>query len=205
MRATTRERILDYLRKQQTASVRELSRAMVMTGANIRHHLAVLESNGLIEVVRQYREGRGRPVNVYGLSRRVLGDGFEQLAGATLKVWLNNAPVEVREAGLKALAVKLVGTTKLDLEILLPRRLTRAVELLNELHYQARWEAGADGPHIILGYCPYSAIIAEHPELCRMDAFLLEQRTGLPVDQTVKLQTGAKGYPFCIFRITGNK
>jgi DNA-binding transcriptional ArsR family regulator len=44
----TRLRILDYLRKQQSASVHELSISMAMTGANVRHHLAVLESNDLI-------------------------------------------------------------------------------------------------------------------------------------------------------------
>ncbi len=105
----TRLRILDYLRKQQTASVRELSSALAMTGANVRHHLAVLESNDLIELISQRKEGRGRPVNVYGLSRRVLGDGLDGLAGAMLEVWLKDAPEAVREAGLRSLAQRLGG------------------------------------------------------------------------------------------------
>lgn len=53
----TRLRILDYLRKRQTASVRELGSALAMTGANVRHHLAVLELNYLIELISQRKEG----------------------------------------------------------------------------------------------------------------------------------------------------
>ena len=201
----TRLRILDYLRKQQTASVHELSLALAMTGANVRHHLAVLESNDLIELISQRREGRGRPVNVYGLSRRVLGDGLDGLAGALFDGLLRDAPEAAREAGLRSVALRLGGGDMSDPAIRLPGRLTQAVDRLNELHYQARWEAGPDGAHIILGHCPYAAIIAAYSELCRMDAYLLEQRCGSPVEQTARLQPSAKGYPFCIFRVTGNR
>ena len=139
MALPTRLRILDYLRKQQTASVHELSNALAMTGANVRHHLGVLESNDLIELISQRREGRGRPVNVYGLSRRVLGDGLDGLAGAMLEVWLKDAPQAVREAGLRSVALRLGGNNIPGSGTLLPRRLTQAVDRLNELHYQARW------------------------------------------------------------------
>ena len=205
MRPTTRLRILDYLRKQQTASVRELSRALEMTGANIRHHLAILESNDLIEFVSQRRVGRGRPENIYGLSRRVLGDGLDKLAGAMLNIWLRNATADVLEAGLRSVALQLAGGNLPNPDILLTHRLTRLVDRLNELHYQARWEAGVDGPNVTFAHCPYAAIIASNPELCLMDAFLLEQWTGLPVEQMAMLQRSVKGYPFCTFRVTSKR
>jgi predicted ArsR family transcriptional regulator len=201
----TRSRILDYLRKQQTATVHELSSALTMTGANVRHHLGVLESNGLIELVSQRREGRGRPVGVYGLSRRMLSDGLDGLAGALLEGLLRNASEVAQEAGLQSVALRLGGDNMPGPDTSLLLRLTQVVDRLNELHYQARWEAGIDGAHIILGYCPYAAIIATHPELCRMDAYLLEQRSGSPVEQTAKYQPSTKGYPFCVFRVTGNR
>lgn len=203
MHLTTRLRILDYLRKQQTASVGELSRALVMTGANIRHHLAILESNDLIEFLRQRREGRGRPVNIYGLSRRVLGDGLDELAMALLDLWRENSAADELELGLKALALRLGGNDLPDPDLLLTHRLIRLMNRLNELHYQARWEAGAKGPNIILGHCPYAAIIATNPELCRVDGYLLVQWTGSQVEQIAKLQTGIKGYPACTFVVTG--
>jgi predicted ArsR family transcriptional regulator len=119
--------------------------------------------------------------------------------------FLREAPETVREAGLRSMALHLGGDTLPGPATPPPRRLTLAVERLNELHYQARWEAGIDGARIILGHCPYAAIIAGFPELCRMDAFLLEQRSGTPVEQVARLHPSAKGYPFCVFRVTGNR
>lgn len=204
MSPATRLRILDILRKQQTASVNELSRIMAMTGANVRHHLAVLESNDLIELINQRQEGRGRPQNVYGLSRRILGDGLDGLAGALFECLLREAPKSQRESRLHTVALSLGGIDLPDPHIPLPRRLSHAVDRLNNLHYQARWEAGNDGARIILGHCPYAAIIGANPELCRMDAHLLEQRSGSQVELVVRLQRSAIGYPFCVFRVARN-
>lgn len=203
MKPTTRLRILDHFRKHQTASVREMSRSLGMTGANIRHHLAILESNDLIEVVSFRKEGRGRPKQVYGLSRRVLGDGLDNLAGTMLEIWLNGVTDEVREKALRALAERLAGVTIGENPIM--KRLVRTVERLNELRYQARWEASAAGPRLILGHCPYSAIIADHPELCRMDAFLLEAKLDSHAEQTAKLQLSDKGLQFCSFLMVGKE
>src|SRR5512139_2095638 len=97
MKLTSRLRILEYLRQHQTASVRELGRVLGNTGANIRHHLSVLESNDLVEVIGLRREGRGRPVNLYGLSRHVLGDGLDELCGVLLSERLGNMPEMERE------------------------------------------------------------------------------------------------------------
>jgi predicted ArsR family transcriptional regulator len=205
MRTPTRLRILDYLRKQQTASVRELSRALAMTGANIRHHLAFLASNDAIELISRQREGRGRPENRYGLSQRVLGDGLDELANAMLEVWLRNTTEAALESGLRSVAKRLGGSVQPKPDSLPTQRLSRLVDRLNELHYQSRWEAGKNGPNIILGHCPYAAIIASNPELCRLDAILLEQWTDLPVEQTAKLQKSAKGYPYCAFQVLGNR
>jgi predicted ArsR family transcriptional regulator len=202
MHMTTRLLILDYLRKQQTASVRELSVALALTGANIRHHLADLEANGLIEVTSLRREERGRPVNIYGLSRLMVGDGLAELNDAILHVWLKNAPEAVLEDGLKSVAIQLGGKNLPGDDIMPTVRLARLIDRLNELHYQARWEAGLSGPTIILGQCPYAAIIRTNPELCRMDEFFLEQWVGSPVEQTIKLHTGVKGHPKCAFRVT---
>ena len=202
---TTRARILKYLGKQQTASVKELSRALTMTGANIRHHLAEMESNDLIEPIGQRREGRGRPETIYGISRHVLGEGLAELAEAMLKVWLKNTTENALEAGLRSVALHLGGDKLPDGALLLTYRLNRLIERLNELHYRSRWEAGINGPNVILGHCPYAAIIASNHELCRMDGILLEKWTGLPVEQTAMLQKSIKGYPYCGFRVIVNR
>jgi predicted ArsR family transcriptional regulator len=203
MKPTTRLRILDHIRKYQTTTVRELSLLMGMTGANIRHHLAMLESNDLLEIVGLRKGGRGRPMQVYGLSRRVLGDGLDKLSGTLLDIWLGSEAEEMQEASLRSLAERLGGVT--DIHVPIMKRLVRAVAWLNELHYQARWEASAAGARLILGHCPYAVIIGDHPELCRMDAFLLETRLRASVEQTAKLQLSDKGLPFCAFLMVENR
>lgn len=202
MNTPTRLRIIDYLKKQHAASAKDLGLALGMTRANIRHHLVVLENNELVEVIGQHKEGRGRPKNIYGISHRMLGDGLEELSSALLCEWLGDVPEEIQIAKLESLAARLgkgfagTGTTPL------PKKLTELVRSLNRLHYQARWEAGAMGARIVLGHCPFSAIIDSHPELCRVDALLLEKSmTGQHVEQAVKLEKIGQGLPQCIFTI----
>lgn len=202
MRLTTRLRILEYLRKHRTATASELGRALDMTGANVRHHLAVLETNALVRVTGLRREGRGRPVQVYVLSRHVLGDGLDELSAAALAEWLGDLPDEKQEKALKRLAARLAGDAALSNPGgLLPRRLALTVARLNELHYQARWEAGPLGPRIILGHCPYADIQERVPELCRMDAFLLGQCLGQTVLQVNPGVPGRPGEAGCAFQV----
>jgi predicted ArsR family transcriptional regulator len=168
-----------------------------MTGANIRHHLGILESNELIEVIGSRKEGRGRPRNIYGLSRRVQGDGLDRLSGALLETWLGGVADEKREGELKLVAENLAGGFYPGNSII--KNLVRAIERLNEMHYQARWEASPAGSRIILGHCPYAAIVNGHPEICKMDSLLLESMLGPHIEQSVKLQLTDKGLPFCAF------
>ncbi len=173
-----------------------------MTRANIRHHLVILETNELVEVVGQHKEGKGRPENVYGISRRVLGDGLEELSSALLSEWLGDAPVDVQSAKLQSLAERLGKGFAEAGDASLPKKLSALIRSLNGMHYQARWEAGFLGARIILGHCPFSAIIASHPELCRLDAFLLEKNMpGHQVEQTAKLEKNRQGLPQCIFTV----
>jgi predicted ArsR family transcriptional regulator len=206
--STSRQKILAYIRKHQAASAADISRALEMSQANARYHLAHLEANGLIEVTGQQRgEGRGRPVQFYGLSRHTLDDNVALLASVLLEEWLTNLPPKKQEEHLCALAKRMArggstsNSTAGGQNAPFPRRLAQAVERLNEMHYQARWEAGVLGPRIILGYCPYTRIIGRHPELCQVDALLLEEYLGFAIRQSAKLQASAKGQPFCEFLV----
>lgn len=203
MKPPTRLRILDHIRRYHSVSVNELSRVLGMTGANIRHHLVILESNDLIEVVGRQKEERGRPFNIYGLSRRMLGDGLDELSSGLLDVWLVGMDDRTQEASLTAVAQRLAGESNKLMDTPIPLRLTKAINRLNELHYEARWEASAAGPRLILGHCPYAAIISNHPELCQMDAYLLEAQITLHVERTEKLQPSVNGLPFCAFLVKG--
>ena len=195
MSLTTRQKILDYLKRNRTAASQEIARALRMTPANARRHLGILAADGRVEVVSQRREGRGRPLKVYRLAGTLVGDNLAALAEALLT-----------EAGEKvamdALGDRLAGEGPGTGQPLM-RRLTSTVGRLNQLHYQARWEAGAGGPRVVLGHCPYAAVIEGHPELCEMDVAILGKLLGGYVKQSAKLETGAGGGRFCAFEVKG--
>jgi predicted ArsR family transcriptional regulator len=191
MPITTRQKILDYLKRNRSGSSRELARALHMTPANARHHLGILAADGRVELISQRRGGKGRPEKVYRLAGTLAGDNLSVLADALLT-----------EAGgsveMEALGQRIAGESAVAGQPLM-RRLVSTVERLNGMHYQARWEAGAEGPRIVLGHCPYGMVIEKHPELCQMDGALLAKLLGGEVRQTAKLEKGAGGLPYCVF------
>lgn len=200
---TARQKVLAYLRRQGAASARQIAGALNMTPANVRHHLGILVSDGRVEVTEARRgKGRGRPAQVYLLSRSLRGDHLAGLLDAVLAEWLGRLSPARREEALRALARGLAGAQEASAAPPIQKRLALSIERLNAMHYQARWEAGAEGPRLILGNCPYAAIIAKHPELCTMDAFLLAEGLGAAARQTAKLERDLQGRAYCVFVIS---
>lgn len=189
---TARQKVLTYLTKNRTASAREISRALQMSSATVRHHLRIMTTDGRLEMsfVRG-REGRGRPEKVYSLPSAALGNNLAALGDAVL----TEAGTGVR---MEALARRLAGESDFANQPL-AKRLNLTIEKLNRMNYHARWEAGPRGPRLIFGHCPYAAIIEKHPELCRMDEHLLGQLMGDAAVQMFKI--GKDGSAICMFAL----
>ena len=186
----SRHKVLAYLTRTRTASVREIARALKMSAANVRHHLRVLVSDGRLELASgRAHEGPGRPEKRYSLPRAALGDNLSALSDALL----TEAGTQIR---VEALAKRLVGESDFASQPIV-KRLNLVVQKLNEMNYHARWEAGPEGPRIIFGHCPYAAIIEKHPELCRMDAAMLKDLMGQSAEQLSKI--GREKSLSCVF------
>lgn len=190
---TARQKVLAHLKKTRSASAREIARALKMSAPNVRHHLSVLCSDGRVEFTEvRLREGRGRPEKTYSLSQATLGDNLPALADALLGAEGFNFQPE-------NLASKILSPVQFA-NLPITRRLALLIEKLNAMNYQARWEASAEGPRVILGRCPYSKIIEGHPELCQMDAALLKGALGGEMEQTAKIE---KSRGTCAFATKG--
>lgn len=191
MPTTTRKKILDYLKRNRTVSSREIARALQMTPANARYHLGILAADGRVEAISQRQVGKGRPEKVYRLAGTLVGDNLSVLVDALLAE--ADEDIEIEAVGRRiAGALATAGQP-------LMRKLVSTVERLNSMHYQARWEAGAQGPRIVLGHCPYAGLVEQHPQLCQMDSALLAELLGSEVRQTAKLESGAGGVLYCAF------
>lgn len=191
---TSRQKILTHLKKTRFASAREIARALKLSAPNVRHHLSVLRSDGRVEMnAFPRREGRGRPEKVYSLSEAALGDNLSALARAILVATGSIVSMEA-VAGHLMDEKQFAGQS-------INKRLALLIEKLIEMHYQARWEAGAGGPRVIFGRCPYARVIEGHPEICTMDAALLKKALAREVSQTKKNETPIKGMCPFIFQI----
>jgi predicted ArsR family transcriptional regulator len=187
---TARQRVLTQLSKSGRASARELARTLRMSEATVRHHLRVLAADGRVTIASVRAEGRGRPEKIFSLSAALAGDNLAGLAEALLSV-------EGLTLKVDRLANHILDPDQFT-NLPIPKRLALLVEKLNAMHYQSRWEAGAEGPRVIFGRCPYAAVIEGHPELCQMDAQVLVRALNGNVRQIEKIE---KGRGVCIFSI----
>ena len=194
---SARQKILAYLQKKRVASAHEVAQALKVTAANARHHLRVLAADGRVTSVIEQSPGRGRPVKKYQLSNALRGENVSVLLDATLEEWLGKLTPLKREQALRSVAKRIAIDSPTQAGPI-AKRLVSAVEKLNASHYQARWEAGAEGPRILFTNCPYAAVIGKHPELCQMDTALLEDLMGISAHQLARIEHG-RGE--CIFAL----
>ena len=167
---TSRQRVLEYVQAHYPVTAADLSQALRMTEANARHHLALLQGPGLIQPAGQrHPREKGRPSQLFMPSEKSLGDNLDQLAAALLEMVKEQGDPSNLDFTLQALAVRIAQPNfsmvahQDNRSRSLTHRLTNAVQRLNQLHYQARWEAWRGAPRLILGHCPYAAIIDQHP------------------------------------------
>ncbi len=174
---TTREQILDYLSTHAQASAAEMAAALGVTAANVRHHLGLLQARGLVALATTRRgPRRGRPVKLYELTPAAQQPYLEPLTRALLDALR-------RGEGLPetVLCEVFCGEIAPAEHHSLRERLQHAMRYLQDLHFEPRWEAHHEGPRIIFHRCPYAPLVDDYPELCRLDALMLERLLGVKV------------------------
>ncbi len=197
----TRQQILDHLRIQPAASVRDLVRLLGLTATGVRQHLTILEQEGLIQSHEQ--RGRvGRPALRYSLT--TLGDAgypkrYEELANALLD--------EVREAfgssGLQRVARGVAGRmadARASVRaVTSPEERVEAVAVMWRAQGMvADWER--DGVAILLHErtCPYPEVARRHAVTCAMDVAMVRDLTGMDARLTECL---VRGDGCCTYRL----
>jgi predicted ArsR family transcriptional regulator len=200
----TRQQIIEILNRRETISAIELSRFLRLTPTNIRHHLAILQKEGVIAIIAESSPlRRGRPAQIFALSKKATLHNLDNLASALLQEMDFDLPPEKKESFFKHLAERLVANSRVD-DASLVARLNSTVQILNRMNYYALWEARQDAPRITFKHCPYATIISDHPELCWLDKFLLITLLNHPVKQTAKLNKDSRSLNYCSFTLVSS-
>ncbi|MCJ7625163.1 MAG: ArsR family transcriptional regulator [Anaerolineaceae bacterium] len=202
MAGETSTRILDYFSKYYSASALELSQAFGLTKPDIQYHIKILLNDRLIEKIHpdpDEHTGRGRPTIQYRFAQELFPNNLHTLLKAVIKVGLSSfkTPQEIEEY-INMIAVELVGKYRTTGS--LTQSLSQTIPFLNQQNYQAHWEAHQDGPKIIFRNCPYIKLIDDYPELCLVDASILELILKGKVLKTRHIQDDDLP-PSCIFVI----
>jgi predicted ArsR family transcriptional regulator len=199
---STRHRILEILKEKNQATVEQLSDLLELTPVTIRHHLDILRGEGLIGApIAQRRSGPGRPQYAYALTEAAsdfFPKNYHNLAGMLLdEIRDSFSPAELdqivnRVADRMAAQAPSARTKKRGQEIL-----SETVRYLNDKGYVARWEKTQDGKFVLhTCNCPYERVAQDHSEVCIIDAKLIRQLVGLPLQRLTHM---AKGDESCSY------
>ena len=197
---STRGRVLDLIR-QGVSTVEGLSTRLGLTDNAVRAHLATLERDRLVEQ-HGLQRGPRKPHFSYRLSpeaEQLFPKAYHALLSrllAILKLRLDPDQLnEILNEVAGSLAVGLSATRNSET---LEAKAQQAVEVLGELGGTSRIE-NEDGRLLIRSNsgCPFSEVVSEHPEVCRLAETLLSEITGATV--TERCDRGEA--PRCTFEI----
>ena len=201
-----RKRILELLKETGGATVAELATALDMAPVSVRHHLDILQGDGLICVDRVARKGSvGRPQQIYALTseaNRYFPDDFAALAGRLVVQLKLALPPEQVTSAFCAMARETAAEMSCDdvgpSDLTLEGRLERITAFLTERGYLASWEADENGDYLLHKHnCPYAGISGQHDELCHMDQVLIDTLLDQPCLRVESMDSDNR----CTYRI----
>ena len=208
----TRERILQQLGRQHCMSVEDLAGVLDLSPMTIRHHLAVLQRDGLIEAQTAGRRDRpGRPQLLYALTPAGLESfpsNLAQLTDLILDQVKRRVDAGTFERILTGVAQGLAGSFAPAAGAEPEERLDQIVSFLNNVGYQADWAPDGVLPWSYLlrmGNCPYRRVAQRHGETCLIDQRLLAHLSGAVVERVGReyLPADQRAAPTaCIYRLS---
>lgn len=200
---STRGKVLRLLRSADR-TVPDLAEELGLSGNAVRGHMAALQRDGMVEPAELARETGGKPARRYRITREadelfpkayavVLGEVLEvlekRLGTEELRSMLSR--VGVRSAGA-AWGGSGSGSTRATIA-----RVERAVGALESVGAEVNVEPTERGPVLRGSSCPLSAVVQDHPLLCELVRSLVEEVSGVRVEEVCQREVR----PRCGFRL----
>ncbi len=193
MAKPTRDVIVRTMRTQGKCTVKELADAASVSPVSVRHHLANLQAQGLVDV-EEKRHGVGRPLHVYFLTEKAL----ELFPTRYLRL-TNRLIDEMKEALPEGKVLELFAAVASSMAadysqqlkgLPLEERMQRLTEMLSAEGFEADLQQRGDSLVIRELSCPYLRVGKEHPEVCQVDQDFIATALSLPVERVTCLLEG---------------
>jgi DeoR family transcriptional regulator, suf operon transcriptional repressor len=198
----TRQDILEYLRRQGEATVKDLGELLGLTTTAVRQHLIVLQREGLV-TMHESRGHVGRPALLYTLTRAggaLFPSRYDDLSNLLLE--------EIRAiAGSKGLQSVLMRVAARSAEPYqhqlqdkdLHGRVDEAVKIINERGSVAESQENGEQEYQINQYtCPFPDVASTHSSVCALEVEFVRRLTG---GDARLVQSLLRGDHCCSYRI----
>ncbi|WP_117161115.1 metalloregulator ArsR/SmtB family transcription factor [Paraliobacillus sp. X-1268] len=197
---STRQAILELLKKQRELSVSGLKQFLDITEMAVRKHLVKLEGEYLI-TSRTVRQPMGRPVIFYKLTEegnKIFPTNYDAIAVELLQDIQESMGTDAidtlfenREKRMRKKYIRQIFD-----DDSLEERVSALVNVQNESGYMAEYtEAGEDEISFSQYNCPIAAIAARYDKPCECELELFKQVLG--TDQIKRVTCIAKGEKSC--------
>ena len=198
--STTRGQVISLLRTGPR-TVNELAEAIGLTDNAVRTHLAAMERDGLVQQ-DGVRRALGKPAYVYRLTTEaecLFPKPYSAILGAVLARLREKLGPEVLEEMVREIGRETGEPARVQSPEL-RKRVEGLVAFLDSIGGAAEIEEHDDA-FLVRGYsCPLSAVIPDHPEVCK----LAEELAGAVVGTRVSECCSRGQTPQCTFRVSKN-
>jgi len=208
---TTRQTILEILRRRKEATIDELTRLLGLAPATIRRHLDILMRDSLVSV-GQVRRETGRPHYVFSLTEvgedlfpknyiRLTNRLIEEIVGLDTEETRGRNGVELAELVFEKMAERTAQTyTSRVTGATLEERLEEVVNLLLGEGMIFEWRQGEGGYYLLGHGCPCRRVADAHTQMCSHDQHLLATLLRAEVEPVEPATVGGESY--CAYRVT---
>ena len=180
--------ILDLLRKQESATVSDLSSMLGVTATAVRQRLNRLLAQRLVDRIA-VRSGRGRPSHQYQLTtlgRRKTGANFGDLSIALWQEIRAISDPEVRRGLIQRVSKRMASLyTEQITGDTLEEKMESLAALFTERQMPFSVDTEGDLPVLTALACPYPELAEQDQAICAMERMLFSEILGRPVRLSV--------------------
>jgi predicted ArsR family transcriptional regulator len=198
----TRDRLIRALATRGRATIVELAKALQVGPTSVRHHLASLQAEGLVQSTEVRHGIVGRPNLVYSLTDRGrdrFTPRYLEFTERLLDELKATLPPETLSAILSRMASGIVAKYGSELQGKnLDERMRLLGKVLGEEGFLAEWSRAGETIFLIGRNCPYTRIGRRHPEVCTIDRTMIQEMLAAHVEKTTCLLQGAERCAFVI-------